>query len=165
MRPADVLPGESWPDGTGNPTFVQKRRLFAGAIDLCLSYVLSTVVLVVFHLTRHPIADPFLGGARVFPPLSGVLFYYIATELAWGRTLGKALFDLKVVAFRGSHIWWRIILRNLTRLLWFFGFPVFLIVDVVLVVATPRSRRWIDMLVGTTVVASPTRWPFSRQSS
>jgi uncharacterized RDD family membrane protein YckC len=165
MRPADALPGESWPDGTGSPTFVQKRRLYAGAIDMVFLPTLSFVFLNGYHeaISDDPNPNPFLGWWQLAPAIAVAAPYGAVTELVWGRTLGKALTGIRVVAFRGTHIWWRVILRDLTKILWFL--PPCLLLDIVLICATPKARRWIDSLVGTTVIASPTHWPFSRPSS
>ena len=153
-QPKDLLPGESWPDGNGGLTSVQKRRLYAAAIDIIALFFVSIVALDFYHdaVSDDPNPNPFLGWWHLLPAILASVPYHIVAELIWGRSPGKAMFGLKVVAYRGSHIWWRVILRSLSKLLWFI--PPLLLLDFILVVATPRARRWVDWIVGTTVIST-----------
>ena len=74
MMPADVLPGESWPDGTGNPTFVQKRRFYAGAIDIGLLFFLRIIIFSGYNESIRSEAEQsaFSGRGLILPAICSV---------------------------------------------------------------------------------------------
>ena len=128
------------------------RRWLAGAIDFILTGFTFTTLLIYLQ-TASTFHSPF--GPMFLPSFAGgvVWFLYSAwMEGAFGWTIGKRIFSLRVRTTGGSPIDWIAALgRNLTK----FSGPIFLL-DVLLGFSSegdPRQRAT-DRMSRTTVVAT-----------
>jgi len=79
-----------------------------------------------------------------------VLAYYIVPEVQMGKTLGKMVMGLKVVAENGSYSWGKAFIRNILRIV--DGLPVLYLVGVICIAVTKKHQRIGDMAAGTLVV-------------
>jgi uncharacterized RDD family membrane protein YckC len=70
------------------------RRLLALLTDLSLFVALALALLPLLPLTRNPVSIIALGGFVVMTSY----YYFAGTWLLWGKTVGGAIFDVKVVA-------------------------------------------------------------------
>ncbi len=137
-----------------DPTEVLGRRIGAALIDLVVVAVLLVVLGIL--IGESETAD---GGARVSldggPALLWValsLFYYFASEAITGRTLGKRLLGLRVVAADGGRAGaGKIAIRTAFRLVDGIGF--YFIGLIVVLVSGRRRQRLGDLAAQTTVVA------------
>ena|SRR5438876_8434640 len=76
------------------------KRLAALLIDLSLFAALALALSPLLPATRSPLALAALGGFVVV-----VSYYYFAgTWMLWGKTIGGAIFDVRVIAARGAAI-------------------------------------------------------------
>lgn len=84
--------------------------------------------------------------------LSILVMYSLFCELMWGRTLGKALFRLRVVDMEGeTPSPWRIVVRNLLKIVEMIHWTV-LIIPLGLMLFTGKQQRLGDLAGGTLVV-------------
>jgi uncharacterized RDD family membrane protein YckC len=84
------------------------RRFLALAIDISLFLALALVLSPLLPLNRDPItlveeAWPILLGGSGFLLLLSY-YYFTGSWLIWGKTLGSAIFDLRVVADDGAAL-------------------------------------------------------------
>jgi uncharacterized RDD family membrane protein YckC len=90
--------------------------------------------------------------------------YLVLSETAWGRTLGKAAFGLRVVNLRGENVsLWAAVVRNL---LGYFErhAPAFgLLVALPAILLTPHRQRLGDLLARTVVVQQEALDAYRRQ--
>lgn len=127
------------------------RRLLAGAIDA--APLLASVALVFWwERQAEESGGPFLAARTQIAALSGVVTYLLHTaisEIAFGRTIGKAACGLRVVGLDGERAPpGSMLTRNLLRLidLSMVLFPL------VLVLYSPLRQRAGDVAAGTLVV-------------
>ncbi len=84
--------------------------------------------------------------------LSLLVIYSLFCELMWGRTLGKALFRLRVVDNKGeTPSPWRIVVRNLLKIVEMVHWTV-LMLPLGLMLFSGRQQRLGDLLGGTLVI-------------
>jgi uncharacterized RDD family membrane protein YckC len=123
-----------------------KTRFFAAWIDNTLAFILCLVV-------GSKLAGPFSSVGRW--SIAGVAFlvYFFVQEGMWGTTLGKRIFDLRVVRLDGRAPGWT---ASLLR-----TFPRLIEVNPVLLGGLPaaltvawsrRKQRMGDMLAHTVVI-------------
>lgn len=127
------------------------RRLLAGTIDA--TPVFAAAVLVYFWEKRAEAAGgPLFATRSQVALLAGLLVYLLhtaASEVAWGRTVGKLCCGLRVVGLDGERPpAGALLTRNLLRLidLLMMFFPL------VLVLYSPLRQRAGDVAAGTLVV-------------
>lgn len=118
---------------------------------LSLDLVLQAVLMALVSLVGSLFAE--LGVA--FAAIAGflVVFGYpiVAEGFAGGRTFGKAIMGIRVVAHDGSPATFLdVVVRNLVRLI--DALPGTYFVGLVAVLASPRAQRLGDMAAGTLVV-------------
>jgi len=92
------------------------------------------------------------GTFLVIPFASGILWviYSVILESWWSATLGKRILGLKVQTVSGGKPDLnKLFLRNISKI-----FPLFLLLDWLIGVATPGDKRqkYMDRVAGTTVV-------------
>lgn len=81
-----------------------------------------------------------------------LVMYSLFCELMWGKTLGKALFRLRVVDMEGeTPSPWRVVVRNLLKIPEMIHWTV-LIIPMALMLFSGRQQRLGDMAGGTLVV-------------
>lgn len=84
--------------------------------------------------------------------LSLLVIYSLFCELMWGRTLGKALFRLRVVDTKGeTPSPWRVVVRNLLKIVEMIHWTV-LMLPLGLMLFSGRQQRLGDLLGGTLVI-------------
>lgn len=119
-------------------------------VILTLLNVLSTL------LTPVAMYLPDIGsGMMVLLFFAVQLFYFMTLEWLWGgKTLGKRMFQLRVVDDRGLHLRpSQVVLRNLMRAV--DSLPAFYLVAGVTAFFNRRSQRLGDLAAGTAVVRTP----------
>jgi uncharacterized RDD family membrane protein YckC len=85
--------------------------------------------------------------------------YGLVTEAVVGRTLGKALFGLRVERDGQRAGLRRTLARNSLRIFWLFPLPgLGLVADVIMIAFADGNQRLGDMVAGTRVVRRPVRW-------
>jgi uncharacterized RDD family membrane protein YckC len=136
------------------------RRVFAAMIDLCFVFLVSSVVFSDLHAGISEDAEegnPLIGGWHLTVAMVIGAPYYLLSEVAFGRTVGKALLGLKVASLEGHFSRRRVLVRNLVRVLW--AFPILggylLPMDAILIWMTSRHQSLGDLVAGTTVVRAP----------
>ncbi|MBE7491509.1 MAG: RDD family protein [Planctomycetes bacterium] len=84
--------------------------------------------------------------------LTMLVIYSMFCELMWGRTLGKALFRLRVVDLEGeTPAPWRIVVRNVLKIAEMIHWTV-LIIPMALMLFSGKQQRLGDLAGGTLVV-------------
>ena len=131
------------------------RRILAAVIDMAVIVVLLVVYTMVFGETESTGGS----GSRGFTlNLDGAAFwgfvvlgflYYFGLEAIWGRTLGKLLTGLRVVALDNGYLPPKVLLRTLCRIV--DGLPAFYLIGF-LVMVTNKNRQRIGDLAGGTMV-------------
>lgn len=127
------------------------RRFLAGAID-ALPLAVSVGLVYFWEKQAEHSGGPLFAARSQVAALAGVLVYLLhtsVTEIAFGRTLGKALLGLRVVGLDGQRPTpGAMLTRNLLRLidLSMVLFPL------VLVLYSPLRQRAGDLAAGTLVV-------------
>jgi len=106
-------------------------------------------------MENDPDPSPFHGGWYLPIILVPGLPYYALSEIVFGRTIGKALFGLRVQARAPAKaIRSRALIRNIARvLLW--GFPIlgsWVVLAELVLVCSGRRLSVLDRIAGTTVV-------------
>jgi uncharacterized RDD family membrane protein YckC len=127
------------------------NRVFAFGVDLLLLALLLALVTALLFMARTAGASPELL-RTVTPPLLLVIppGYYLLQEWLWnGKTVGKALFRLRVVRTNGQPIgFWEAFGRNLLRVvdvsLSGIGLPCMML--------NRGEKRFGDFLAGTMVI-------------
>ncbi|MCX8153083.1 MAG: RDD family protein [Candidatus Bathyarchaeota archaeon] len=93
------------------------------------------------------------GSWLILPFIFGIiqLFYFVILDVAWGATIGKRIFGLKVQMTNGSKVQFgQAFLRNLSKVYW-----LFLLLDWIIGIATPgpdKRQKYTDRMAGTTVI-------------
>ena len=86
-----VVEGAHAPAGDAAPRF---RRLLALLTDISLFVALTLALSPLLPLARNAIALVALGGFI----LLASFYYFVGSWLLWGKTVGGAIFDVKVVS-------------------------------------------------------------------
>lgn len=122
------------------------RRLLALLTDLSLFVALTLALLPLLPLARNTVAIAALAGFVIMTSY----YYFVGTWLLWGKTVGGAIFDVKVVA--GSDA--AMSLKAAT-LRWA-GFCASLLTAGIgfALVALPRRRSLADWLSDTRCIAA-----------
>jgi uncharacterized RDD family membrane protein YckC len=128
-------------------------RLLAFIIDY---FIAGIVPLVIYStLLSRIIHAGILGVFVVFFVFVGLfsVLYSTILEVLWnGQTLGYKIFGLQVKMVNGSKIDYnKAFIRNITKI-----YPLFIIIDWLIAVATPssdRRQKYFDRIAGTTVEA------------
>jgi uncharacterized RDD family membrane protein YckC len=143
------------------------RRVSAALIDFAIAGVCGVFVAdLVFpawmdELSTEWQTNDLMGAWIGATALFVMMPYYAISEILCGRTIGKALLGLKVVSLSGGMSRWRMLVRNLIRIVWtvpYLGYGLLLFADFVLVCATPKNQRLGDLIAGTTVVRARVRF-------
>ena len=119
------------------------RFLAIGLDYIVLIFVTGLVKDLVFTDWSFSLIDYFL--------MMGVIsfLYFVITESIFGYTLGKRIFDLKVVTVKGNKpSFKKVFIRNISKIVF-----VFLILDVIGSYFTAKNlhQRYIDKIAHTTV--------------
>ena len=129
-------------------------RLVAIIVDYIIVGVVWGIIAVLVALPSF-----FAGGGAFFGAVLGgfafvfgILFvlYFAVTESVWGASLGKRVFNLKVVSKTGSRpTFGEAFVRNISKIYW-----LLLLLDVIVGLATSQgySQKYSDHLMGTSVV-------------
>ncbi len=135
-------------------------RFGAALLDLLIVYILVSVLIprVVFEDGSRAYGDAdncdkICTGWKILAALTFSIPYMAASELFFGKTIGKAFAGLKVVSIDGTKRRRRILLRNVLRLFWLIPVPFLgLVADASFLGATEGKRNLRDVVAGTTVV-------------
>jgi uncharacterized RDD family membrane protein YckC len=158
--PADVVSEDGVPQNPDN-TDVIGRRVVAALIDIGLMFGLfwvlaltigETISTSTFSNTETTYETAYvLSPGQAFAYIVLVLLYFFTFEAAFGRTLGKRLLGLRVMAHDGTPARPRAIAtRTLLRLIdWL---PFFNLVGFICLLATGRRHQRLGDLVAKTVV-------------
>jgi uncharacterized RDD family membrane protein YckC len=119
------------------------RFLAIGLDYVVLIFVTGLVKDLVFIDWSFSLIDFFL--------MMGVIafLYFVITESIFGYTLGKRIFDLKVVTVNGNKpSFKKVFIRNISKIVF-----VFLILDVIVSYFTAKNphQRYVDKIAHTTV--------------
>jgi uncharacterized RDD family membrane protein YckC len=131
----------------------------AGPVPRALAWAIDFVIRVAaLLLLSIPLAVLGEFGQGLYLALMFLLMwaYTIVQEACWGRTLGKRLLSLRVVAQDGAPIgWMAAITRNLLRTVDMlpFGYALGLLSSLF----DPHGRRLGDLVAGTVVIHDTTR--------
>ncbi len=147
------LPGESVTvEERGPPT---ARRMFAALIDFTILIIAAQIVFPGYNasVSRDAETNPFAGGWHLETAVLLGLPYFLACEVLFARTLGKALLRVHVAGLTGPASRGRLIVRNVARVLWLVPM-VMLLLDVGLIESTEKRQRLGDLIAGTIIVRS-----------
>jgi uncharacterized RDD family membrane protein YckC len=135
---------------------VTGKRIVAAIIDIVVLAVVFFVFAALFGDSESSSGDE---GASFNVNLSGgpaiiyfivVLAYYIVLEAMTGKTVGKMLMGLRVVAIDGVYTPGKAVLRNVLRVV--DGLPFLYLLGLIVMVSSKRKQRLGDMAAGTLVV-------------
>src|SRR6266487_2167680 len=135
----------------------RKKRIFAATVDIAIISVIYFFVVVMFGDKKEDASDTVkfvLSGLPALLLFIGIWGYFVIPEIISGQTLGKSLFDIKVVSVNGDDIDIKqSILRHLCDFIDFapFAFIVFIIVTG----NNDKKQRVGDMLAKTIVIEEP----------
>lgn len=135
----------------GTETDVLGRRTLAACLDLVAALLVTFAGGIAFGVVAGiTLGDPAIDVGLVVGFVVAPFCYYLVPEAAFGRTLGKRLLGLVVVADDGSPVSRRATLvRNLLRPL---DFVPFYFLGFVVALATDRAQRIGDLVADTLVV-------------
>ncbi|MDE3102944.1 MAG: RDD family protein [Chloroflexota bacterium] len=134
------------------------NRGFSALVDVVIAVLLVIGVqalAAVVSLVVPPVVMHALAGAEVMLTLLVAWAYFILLEWLWnGRTVGKRLFGLRVIAADGSPASFvAVLVRNLVRAVDFL--PALYGVGLLAIVVSGRAQRLGDLAAGTFVVRAP----------
>jgi len=131
----------------------------AGPVPRALAWLLDLIIRFCVLTAMSPLLMPLGGlGQGLYLGLMFLVFwaYPIVLEVCWGRTLGKRVLGLRVVARDGAPLgWMQAIVRNLLRTVDMlpFGYAVGLLSCL----CDSHGRRLGDLVAGSLVVHTPAR--------
>ena len=131
------------------------RRILAAVIDIAVIIVAFVFYSMVFGETTSASDDGSTGftvnleGNALLGFLVLAFLYFFALEAMFGKTLGKLLTGLRVVALDNGYLPPKVLLRTLCRLV--DGLPAFYLIGFI-VMLTNKNRQRIGDLAGGTVV-------------
>ncbi len=139
-------PAPSEPAGHARSEAARFRRLFALLTDLSLFVALALALSPLLPLTRSAVAVASLAGFVIITSY----YYCVGTWLLWGKTVGGAIFDVRVVGESNSSMsvksaslrWLGVVVSLLTAGLGF------------LLAALPRRRSLADRISSTHCIAA-----------
>ena len=120
------------------------KRLAATFVDIMIIFVPMRIVIFFVNAPYQDIVAGLLSGAVWF-------VYSSLLEGAYGKTLGKWFFDLKVVSLKEKKSYHQTFMRSVPKFFWY----IFLPFDVIIGLAMegdPR-QRWSDTVAKTTVIS------------
>jgi membrane-associated protein len=121
------------------------RRLWAGLIDLVVTFGLA--ILVLTAVSGIDKTEVVLDPQGLLLLAAAALVYRVPYEALTGQSIGKTMMGVSVYGPHGGvPIYWRALLRNLIGIL-----PPVWLVDVVLLLRNQRRQRLGDLLTETTV--------------
>ncbi len=125
-----------------------KDRFFAWIIDFLIISIISTSVIFLSFQYLEYNFDEFITNSRMYIPTSIMFFvYWIIIEYKTGQTIGKKIFNLKIVNYYGKNPTFLEIVAS------GFGKSFILPVDVILgVILTNQRRQRIFNKVGNTII-------------
>ena len=85
----------------------RKKRIFAATVDIAIISVIYFFVVVMFGDKKEDASDTVkfvLSGLPALLLFIGIWGYFVIPEIISGQTLGKSLFDIKVVSVNGDDI-------------------------------------------------------------
>jgi uncharacterized RDD family membrane protein YckC len=135
---------------------VTGKRIIAAIIDFIVLGVVFVLFAMAFGESESTSGDE---GASFNVNLSGAPFilylvvafgYYIALEAATGKTLGKMIMGLQVVAIDGVYTPGKSFIRNIVRIV--DSLPFLYLLGFIVMVSSKRKQRLGDMAAGTLVV-------------
>lgn len=139
-------------------------RLVALIIDAVAIAIIAGIIylfiLVPLLWTGISVVAPWWGGIFYFPFIQGLLWvlYSAILDVTWGATIGKWVMGMQVQMLNGGRVdLGKAFIREITKI-----YPLFLLLDWIIAVATPgsnRHQRYFDRIAGTTVVSL--REPFT----
>lgn len=121
------------------------RRLWAGLIDLAVSFAMTILILTAVSgiNSTEDVIDP--SGLLLVAVVS--LAYRFASEALTGQTIGKSMMGISVYGPDGGvPTWWRALVRNLVGTV-----PVVWPVDAILMLRNAHRQRVGDLLADSTV--------------
>ncbi|HLF71788.1 MAG TPA: RDD family protein [Dehalococcoidia bacterium] len=164
LSPTEVTPPR--PPDPDSPT---RRRVFAALLDLTLLFTAAAVIFSAWmdEISTESDTNPLIGSWHLVLVMAIGLPYYTLLEVILGRTLGKAIFGIKVVrASDGGFSRRRALTRSLCKLLW--AIPIlggfFILLDLVMVIFNSPRGSISDMLTGTEVVRAPLKLPLVKHA-
>jgi uncharacterized RDD family membrane protein YckC len=128
-------------------------RVAAYTIDFLLQlFVIFASAIILGLLVRSSTSGYVVLGVLALIGFTTTFGYFVLFEtFDSGRSLGKRAIGIRVTRSDGSGVTFRAsLVRNLMRVL--YAFPVFYVVDGILILATSRNQRLGDLLAGTIVV-------------
>jgi uncharacterized RDD family membrane protein YckC len=120
------------------------RRLAAALVDIVIIFIPMRLVVFYVNAPYQDIVAGVLSGAVWFV-YSGLL------EGAYGKTLGKWFFDLKVVSLLDKKRLHQTFVRSVPKFFWYIFLPFDVIIGLVME-GDPR-QRWSDTVAKTTVIS------------
>jgi uncharacterized RDD family membrane protein YckC len=134
-------------------------RLVAFIIDSIIVGIVVFILEIIILLALVP-ALSFSGSAFPFAIFGvslasglgslGLVFYFTFAEWLYGRSIGKALFHLRVVTLDGSKLdFAKAFIRNISKIFW-----LLLLLDVLvgLISKTRRGQKYSDYVANTNVI-------------
>jgi uncharacterized RDD family membrane protein YckC len=131
------------------------RRILAAVIDMAVVLVILVAYTMLFgesESTNNAGSSGFtlnLDGTAFWGFVAIGFLYFFALEAMFGKTLGKLLTGLRVVALDNGYLPPKVLLRTLCRLV--DGLPAFYLIGF-LVMVTNKNRQRIGDLAGGTIV-------------
>ncbi|HWC31470.1 MAG TPA: RDD family protein [Dehalococcoidia bacterium] len=132
---------------------VTGTRIVAAIIDLVLLTVVFGVMAALFGDFGETEETDFAVNLDGLPALAFfiiALAYYFVCENAGGRTLGKKLMGIRVVAVDGPLTSGKVAIRTLLRVV--DALPIFYLLGLIVIAVSQRKQRIGDMAAGTLVV-------------
>jgi uncharacterized RDD family membrane protein YckC len=120
------------------------RRVAAALVDVVIIFVPMRLLIFFVNAPYQDVAAGLLSGVVWFV-YSGVL------EGAFGKTLGKWFFNLRVVSLAEKKSMHQILTRNVPKFFWYIFLPFDVIVGLAMD-GDPR-QRWSDTVANTTVIS------------
>lgn len=120
------------------------RRLAATLVDVAIIFIPMRLLIFFVNAPYQDLVSGLLSGAMWF-------VYSGALEGAFGRTLGKWFFNLRVVSLSEKRSMHQFLTRNVPKFFWYIFLPFDVIVGLVMD-GDPR-QRWSDTVANTNVVS------------
>jgi uncharacterized RDD family membrane protein YckC len=131
-------------------------RLIALIIDSVILFIVAAIISFIGIIGLISAAAlgfwAFGGGWLLLVLIEGVLavLYFLVLDVAWQGTVGKRVLGLRVQTVNGGRInYSQSFIRNISKI-----FPLFLLLDWLIGIATPGDRRqkFTDRMAGVTVI-------------
>ena len=134
---------------------VTGRRIVAALLDFVLLAVLFVIFALLFGDSEPQDENTSgvhlsLNGGAFIAYLIAVLAYYFVMEAATGKTLGKMIMGIRVVASSGAYTPMKAFIRNLLRII--DGLPFLYLLGLIVIASSKKKQRIGDLAAGTLVV-------------